>query len=82
MDRKTYDKTTEKEFVGKKVKSLIPLSNGLYKIPAGTIWTIQRKWKGFGLWSDPCLHCGVRVHISDVSPRDVDFANTAGSAAE
>lgn len=75
MDRKTYDKTTEKEFIGRKVVSLIRMKNGMMNIPAGVTWTIQRKQAGFELMSDPCPHCGIRVYISKVQPRDVEFTD-------
>jgi len=77
MDRKTYEKTTEKEFIGRKVKSLIPMQNGMFKFPAGMTWTIHRKQAGFQLLSDRCPHCGIRAYISKVQPRDVDFTDQA-----
>lgn len=73
MDRKIYEKTTEKELIGRKVVSLIPLRNGMMILPAGTIWTIHRKQAGFRLLSNPCPHCGIKAWITKVQPRDVDF---------
>lgn len=73
MDRRTYNKTTEKEFIGRKVKSLRPMKNGLYRFPAGMTFTIQRKQGGFELLSDPCPHCGIRATVNKVQPHDVVF---------
>ncbi|MBA7687775.1 hypothetical protein ES703_96248 [subsurface metagenome] len=77
MDNKTYERTTEREFIGRKVKNLVPLSNGLYRFPAGMTWTIKRKRGGFELLSDPCPHCGIQAAISKVPPWDVDFTDQA-----
>ncbi len=73
MDRKTYERTTEKNFIGRKVKSLRPISNGLYRFPAGMTFTIEGKQKGFALLSDPCPHCGIQAYINKVEPQAVDF---------
>ena len=73
MDRRTYNKTTEKEFIGRKVKSIRALKNGLYRFPAGMVFTIQRKQGGFELLSDPCPHCGIQASVSKVEPQAVEF---------
>jgi hypothetical protein len=75
MDSRTYKKTTEKEFIGRKVISLLPMSNGLYRFPAGITWTIKRKHSGFELLSDPCPHCGIQAAISKVGYWEVDFTD-------
>lgn len=75
MDKKTYDKTLDREFRGRKVKTLVVLSNGWCKIPPGTVCTVTKKLGGLHLESDPCPHCGVRVSISYVPPKDVDFVD-------
>jgi len=75
MDRRTYERTTEKEFIGQKVKSLVPFSNGHYRFPAGMTWTIEGKQGGFALFSDPCPHCGIKAYINKVPPGDVDFTD-------
>ncbi len=77
MDRKTYERTREKEFIGRKVKSLRSMSNRLYRFPAGMTWTIERKQGGFELLSDPCPHCGIRAYVNKVSPGSVDFTDQA-----
>jgi hypothetical protein len=73
MDAKTYKKTIEKVFMGKKVRTLIKMQNGFMVIPEGSICTITRKYQGFNLTSEPCEHCGVRIRISRVHRRDVDL---------
>ena len=75
MDRKTYEKTTEREFKGRKVVSLVPLINGWARFPAGMTWTIEGKQGGFALVTDPCPHCGIRCSINKVSPGQVDFTD-------
>lgn len=74
MDGKTYRGTTEQQFIGRKVKSLRPMSNGRYRFPAGMTFTIKRKYGGFELLSDPCPHCGIQAFINRVKPDAVDFA--------
>ena len=76
MDKKTYDRTTESEFKGRKVISRVPLRNGYISLPAGTTFIIEHKQGGFELRSDPCPHCGIRVWVSKVPPGDVDFIDT------
>lgn len=73
MDANTYRKNTEKYFMGKKVRTLREMKNGLMIIPAGIICEITRKFKGFKLTSEPCKHCGVRVRISEVPFCDVEL---------
>lgn len=75
MDRKTYEKITDREFRGRKVKTLVELSNGWCRIPPGTVCTVTKKYDGFDLLGDPCITCGVKVAISHVPPRDVDFVD-------
>jgi len=76
MDRKTYERTLEKEMVGRKVRTLVALRNGYCHIPPGAIATVKRKFKGLELLSDPCSACGVRISISRVGPRDVEFIDS------
>lgn len=75
MDKKTYDLIREREFIGRKVKTLVELNNGWCRIAPGTIATVQRKYNGLGLMTEPCPTCGVRIHISRVRPREVDFVD-------
>lgn len=73
MKETQYIKTSESKFRGRRVKVLQPLNNGWGTIPAGTIATIVRKWKGFTLEADPCPCCGLRASISKVKFYDVDL---------
>lgn len=73
MDAKTYQNKTEKFFMGKKVRTLIQMANGLMIIPEGAICTITRKFGGFNLKSEPCEKCGVRIRITRVHRRDVEL---------
>jgi len=73
MDAKTYKNTTEKTFIGKKVRTLIKMQNGWAVIPADSICTITRKFNGFSLTSEPCPKCGIRIRISRVHRRDVEL---------
>lgn len=73
MNAKTYKNKTEKFFVGKKVRTLIRMQNGLMVIPEGTFCTITRKFGGFNLKSEPCETCGVQIRISRVHRRDVEL---------
>lgn len=73
MDTKTYNKLTDRELRGRKVRSLVELHNGWCRIPQGTTFTITRKMGGLHLETEPCVTCGVRVRISYVPPRDVEL---------
>ncbi len=73
MDQKTYDRTTEREFRGRRVRSLVELKNGWGSLPAGKILTIEKKFNGFNLISDPCPTCGFRLSISRVKPRQIEL---------
>lgn len=75
MDKKTYETTRDREFRGRKVRTLIELSNGWCRIPPGTVATVEKKSNGLSLFSNPCPSCGVRIAISHVSHRDVDFVD-------
>ncbi|MDO8635863.1 MAG: hypothetical protein Q7R34_06395 [Dehalococcoidia bacterium] len=49
MDLKTYREIRDREFVGRKVKTLVQMRNNLCVIPPGTIATVQRKFNGLYL---------------------------------
>jgi len=61
----------KKDWVGLRVRSRKDLQNSLGKIPAGTIFTVDRNYAGLYLTSDPCPHCGVRFFIIKVPEREV-----------
>lgn len=68
-----YRNHTITYFRGRQVRSLCPLRNGLGEQPAGTVYTIERKWKGFSLISEPCGHCGLRLSMTEVPYEDVEL---------
>lgn len=71
MDRQQYERTTNEEFRGRKVRTLVSLNNRLFTIPPGTICTIERKFGGFDIQTNSCETCGVKVRISKVPARDL-----------
>jgi len=73
MDAKTYETTTEKSFMGRKVRTLVKMQNSLLVIPEGSTCKITRKFGGFNLIADPCEHCGVQIRITRVPHRDVEL---------
>ena len=78
MDIKTYERISENDFIGRKVKSLVPFRSGMFKFPVGITLTIRRKYGGFELITDPCPHCGVAAYINKVRPRDVELIEAEG----
>ncbi len=66
MDAIKFKNKTDDWWKGKKVKSLVELKNSWASLPAGTIFTVERKWAGLQLRSDPCEHCGMRLYITKV----------------
>lgn len=73
MDKIFYRKNTKDFFIGKKVKTLVALCNGYYKVPKGAIFEITDKQGGFRLVREPCDCCGVRLFFSRVSPSKVEL---------
>lgn len=67
-----YRRRTDEEWRGVKVRSRRPLSTQALVIPRGSIFTVERKFKGFSLRSEPCSCCGVAVRITKVPPSDVE----------
>lgn len=78
MDKKTYDQIRDREFRGRKVKTLVELSNGWCRIAPGTIAMVNKKFNGLSLMTEPCPTCGVKVAITHVQPRDIDFVDQPG----
>lgn len=64
ISRKDYESKTESFWKGKKVVSLTPLENGVATLPAGTGFTVTRKFNGLFLQSDPCECCGISLRIT------------------
>lgn len=75
MKRSYYNKTTEEDFLGKKVKTLSVLKNGNYEVAKGSVLTIERKHGGFSLLCEACEHCKVRIFITKVQPEDVELVD-------
>ena len=73
MKQSEYNRMTEKEFKGRVVRSLVVLQNGMFKIPAGTLFTITGKQGGLHLTSESCKYCGVMLFISRVQPYQVEL---------
>jgi hypothetical protein len=63
----------KRDWVGRKVKALRPLSTGRLAVPEGKILTVTRNWKGLTLVTDGCSNCGVRIFITRVSEHDVEL---------
>ena len=78
ISEKSYKKLTAKFWIGKKVRTLVDLSNGWCSIAKGTILEITGKGGGFSLKSSPCHSCKVRISIAKVQPYDVEQIETGG----
>lgn len=63
----------KRDWEGRKVRTLLPMRNGMMEIPAGTVCTVRRNYAGLRLSTDPCSCCGVRVSISKVGECDVEL---------
>jgi hypothetical protein len=66
ITQREYLTRTEDEWLGRRVRSRVILSNRWTTMPAGTFYTITRKFAGFALKTDPCPHCGVEHKITKV----------------
>lgn len=56
---------------GQRVRSLVPLRNHYAEVPAGTFFTVTKKWGTLSLISDACPTCGISFVITDVPVEDV-----------
>lgn len=67
----------QRDWEGKKVRSLRDMSNHYHALPAGTEFIVTSvSWKGMSLkMTKTCSECGVgeRVHISGIDGTDVEF---------
>ena len=73
ISQKEYERKPARFWAGKKVKSLCMIKNGWAELPAGTVFKIRGKMKGFDLVSDPCKTCGLKVSISRVGPEELEL---------
>lgn len=63
-----YKKIPEREWLGKKLVTIQPLSNYYATVAEGTVVTVVRKMSGFGIKTAACPRCKVVLHMSKVSP--------------
>lgn len=63
----------KRDWVGRRVQTLIELRNGWGVIPAGTVLMVDRNHAGLALISDPCDHCGLAVSIRRVPESAVEL---------
>ena len=82
MTRTEYQRMTEKELRGRRVRTLPPMSNGNGSIPEGTLLTIRGKQGGLALQCPPCKHCGRAVYITRVEPMHVELLPDAPATEE
>lgn len=68
-----YRNKSEKFFIGRRVRTLVPLKNAVAELPVGTVAVVTRKIKGFTIRTDPCETCGIAISVSRVAPEDVDL---------
>lgn len=73
MDSHAYNRMTNAQLAGRRVRTLVEMRNGRFVIPPGSTAVIERKFKGFELLFDPCPHCRIQSSISRVSPRHVEL---------
>ena len=71
MDQKEYQKTTAKEFEGRKVILLRDVHRGSIFLPANIICDIVGKRNGFTLKTAPEFTLGIRVEVDKVKPDQV-----------
>ena len=68
-----YRRKTEQQLRDRRIVLLEPIQSRYIKLPAGTIGTIQRKWKGLEITFDPCPCCGAQAVISQISPTKISL---------
>lgn len=73
ITQKEYQKKTNEQWAGTRVRSRHALKNGRHTLPKGTVYTIRRKFNGFELTSAACPCCGVQHHITRVNPYDLEL---------
>jgi len=60
--------------VGDVVRSRREMRNGYAVLPAGTLFTVRRRFSGYDLDSHPCDRCGVQIRISRVGDAALEAA--------
>jgi hypothetical protein len=69
---KIYRSLSDREWRGKRLRLLRPVQNTYVILPAGTIVTVKRKFKGFEIEGEACRCCGVRVRMTKVLPQSFE----------
>lgn len=67
-----YNRIAAKKWQGVRVRSLRAIATRYAEVPPGTIFTIEQKFGGFALKSDPCPHCGIQFHVVKVEPQALE----------
>ena len=74
-----YRKHPESWWLGKKVRTRHDIHTSQLVAPAGTIFGIIRKHKGFGIIkAEPCACCGLRGKIVEVRPELLELITENG----
>ena len=60
--------------VGDVIRSRREMRNGYAVLPAGTLFTVRRRFSGYDLDSHPCDKCGVQIRISRVDDDALEAA--------
>ncbi len=68
-----YRRTPGREFEGRRARVTRDIGNRVGSIKAGSVVTIERKFKGFEVVSEDCEHCGVRLRITRVDPMFIEL---------
>lgn len=66
MIKTDYNRWTQTQWTGKRVRSLRELRNASAIIPAGTVFTVVGKFSGLELLADACNCCRIQMRISRV----------------
>lgn len=61
--------------VGDVVCSRREMRNGYAILPAGTLFTVKRRFSGYDLDAHPCDKCGVQIRINRVDDGALEYAN-------
>jgi len=64
-----YNRISQKGWIGVRLRSLRPIVTRIAELPAGTLWTVEQKFGGFAVVSDPCPHCGIKVNVVKAQPQ-------------
>lgn len=72
MTRAEYDRSTNAQWIGRKLRTLTKLRSGHVEIPPGMILTVTKKFDGFTVVGPRCDCCNVAVIMSKVHYSDVE----------